>query len=172
MNDLQCAVLLIAGALAWLYLKPAVARESDEEGLLAERAASDEARAGLRSALLGHAASLALTVPVFAHLGFDRPSGRWLSGLFWLWARFAGAVQLVYLVPLGFAAKKAGRTAELQGLELAGKITAAGSVLLWALDMNRLAGRSALAPAASALAVIGCGLYLLLLFARLRRALR
>ncbi len=172
MSDLQCAVLLLAGALAWLYLKPAVARESDEEGLLDECSASDEARAGLRAALLGHAASLTLTVPVFASLGFDRPSGSWLTGLFWLWARFAGAVQLVYLVPLALAARKAGRTAELEGLRLAGKITAAFSVLLWALDLNRLSGRSVAAPAAAALAAIGCVLYLFLLLARLRRALR
>ena len=143
MADIQLAVLLTALAgLAW-YVRGGLERESGASGLLEAKTdapAADSGREGLRLLLWGHSASLLLCIPLLAYppawLDDGHSMGRWLSDYLRAWLFWAGAVQLLYAVPLWRGRRAAGRPRAARALLLGAGATAAASVLAWAFLLN------------------------------------
>lgn len=177
MSDIQLAVLLAAlGAIAW-YVRRSLERESGPSGLLEAKSppAEDRGREAVSRLLLGHFCSLLVCIPLLASSPYGLAEGhamdRWLQEFLAAWLRWAGIVQLVYLVPLWLGLRSQRRAAAARALLVAGGATAAGSGLTWACaaDLRRasaaLQAGCGLLALASAVALIWCG-------RELRRCLR
>ena len=142
MADIQLAALLAALAgLAW-YVRGGIERESGLAGPGENKPAApaDSGQEGLRLLLWGHGASLLLCIPLLAYppawLDDGHSMGRWLSDYLRAWLFWAGAVQLLYAVPLWRGRRAAGRPRAARALLLGAGATAAASVLAWAFLLN------------------------------------
>ncbi|MBI5241686.1 MAG: hypothetical protein HY926_14530 [Elusimicrobia bacterium] len=177
MTDIQLAVLLAALAvLAW-YVRGGLERESGTGGPSGPRPAADADSGweGLALLLWGHGASLLLCIPLLAYppawLDDGHSMGRWLSDYLRAWLFWAGAVQLLYAVPLWRGRRAAGRPLAARVLLLAAGATAAASALAWAFSLNRrhaslsLQAGSGILALAAFVALLWCG-------RELRRSLR
>lgn len=142
MADIQLAVLLAALAgLAW-YVRGGIERESGLGGPSETKAAApaDSGREGLVFLLWGHGSSLLLCIPLLAYppawLDNGHSMGRWLSDYLRAWLFWAGAVQILYVVPLWRGRRAAGRPRAARALLLGAGATAAASALAWAFLLN------------------------------------
>jgi hypothetical protein len=143
MSDIQLAILFVAVAAIFWYVRSGLERASGPSGVLAAPAAprADAPVAGLRWLLLFHAANLICSVPLLARPPFSLDEGhsmsQWLAEFLTPWLRWVGLTQLIYVGPLWNRLRGKGRPAEAKALALAGGLTLALSILCWSAVVGR-----------------------------------
>lgn len=178
MSDIQLAVLLASLAgLAW-YIGGGLEREIGPSGVLNEEAAavSDRGSHGLRHLLWGHFFNLLACIPLLAYSPFlleeGHDMGRWLAEYAVIWLRWAGLVQLLYLVPLWKRLRGESRPKAARTLALGGAMTLAVSGLSWAIVWYHRPGTALSLQAAAGILGMSAAVALLWSARELRRSLR